>query len=592
MLFGKLGSALAALLFFVAAPALAQGVGASAGAAGASGGPGFSATEVLPANARVAGVRVEVSDLPASMAEADLVATVRDALAFEVGSAWDPVLGAAALARVRALPNVRDVTLSGEPDRSGRGYRLVLHVKAVARGALARSGLLLPGGEGDFPVLYRAGDRYLKLELAGGHGVFSDGGPWFGDAPTFTAGNPLVEDPAVGADTGDRATWTESTVQFGLAGATPLGPDGVYGFGAVTGVGVVSYGQDIFRGDTRDSLDLEKAYLGVLYAPPDQDLRLKVSAGRQNYSLNNGFLVSQFGAQWNAGPRPGVYLAPRTTQDRSIVATASSGTWKGTFFSLDPNELGAIESDTRLLGLNLARHDLGRWSWDATALHVPRSKTGYRAPDGEARSREGLWTWAGHVRMHTRPDRPDFWFESELANQRHEDFAMNAWAGYAELGYYLRDRRWTPSVSYRFALFTGDDPDTGDYERFDTLYSGGLDHWLQGISINKLLTQSNRLSHRLRANVAPGARLNLTLDLYQHSAHEKNNLGANPAIGTLASRDLGREIQLTARWQLRPNVLVLGIASAAFPGDAIEAAVAGGNADPWTTLQLQLFWGF
>jgi hypothetical protein len=191
--------------------------------------------------------------------------------------------------------------------------------------------------------------------------------------------------------------------------------------------------------------------------------------------------------------------------------------------------------------------------------------------------------------MRTRPDRSDVWFEAELARQDHDDFDMAAWAGYGELGYYARTVRWTPSVSYRLSAFSGDDPDTSRYERFDTLYSGGLDHWLQGISINKLLTQANRISHRVRLNVAPAPSLNLTFDLYRHVADERNNLGGNPALGTLESRDLGDEIQLTARWQVRPNVLVLGIASAAFPGRAIEAA-ASGNVDPWTTLQVQLFW--
>jgi hypothetical protein len=400
-----------------------------------------------------------------------------------------------------------------------------------------------------------------------------------------------VQDPAVGADTGDRATWTEHLLQFGLAGVTPLSDAGIYGFGAVTGIGVLSYGQDIFRDDTRSSLDLEKAYFGLLYAPEDGELRLKLSVGRQNYSLNGGFLVSQFGSQWNAGPRPGVYLAPRTTQDMSVVATANYRNWKSTFFALDPNELESIESDTRLLGLNVAHTTAGRWSGDVTAMYVPRSKTAYSAPDGLERGREGLRTAAGHVRMRTRPGRPDFWFEAELAHQTHDDFDMDAWAAYGELGYYARASGWTPSVSYRLAGFSGDDPDTTSYERFDTLYSGGLDHWLQGISINKLLTQANRISHRVRVNVAPVAVLNLTLDLYHHVADELNNLGANPALGTLESRDLGDEIQLTARWQVSRTVMMLGIASAAFPGEAIELA-ASGDVDPWTTLQVQLFWGF
>jgi hypothetical protein len=568
-----------------------QGVGASAGGVGASGGPGYTATEVLPPGSLISGVEILVSDVPDSVSESDFEKTVRIALGVETGTVWDSVLGAAALARVRSQPGVLDASLTGTPDRSGNGYRLILKVRGGESAAPARSGLLVEGASGQFPVLYRDERRYLKLELSGGHGLFSDGNPWFGRPEVFTAGNPLVEDPAAGADTGDRATWMESFLQFGLSGITPLSPSGVYLFGSLTGVAVISYGQDIFRSDTRTSVDLEKAYVGLLYAPDDKDLRLKLSVGRQNYTLNSGFLVSQFGSQWNAGPRPGVYLAPRTTQDMSVVAAAKYRNWTGTFFALDPNELESLESDTRLLGLNVAHDPAGRWSWDVSALHVPRSNTVYRAPDGLSRGREGLWTAAAHLRMHTRPDRPDIWFETELAHQVHDKFDMAAWAGYGELGYYARDTRWTPSISYRLSGFSGDDPDTSRYERFDSLYSGGLDHWLQGISINKLLTQSNRISHRVRINVAPIPKLNLTLDLYRHVADELNNLGGNPALGTLKSRDLGDEIQLTARWQVRPNMLVMGIASAAFPGDAIEAA-ASGDVDPWTTLQLQFFWGF
>lgn len=588
------GASWAPLLFLSLLPAFAwgQGVGASAGGVGVSGGPGYTATEVLPSGAYISSIEIRLSDIPEAVSASDFEASIRAALGIRAGTTWEPALGAAVLARVRAQPGVVAASLSAANDRSGRGYRLIVEVRGgAAAEAPVTSGLLAGDGMEAFPVLYRAGERYLKIELSGGHGLFSDGNPWFGRPDIFTRGNPMTENPEIGADTGSRATWVESLLQYGAAGVMPLNDAGLYGFGAITGIGVISYGQDIFRDGTRTSNNLEKAYLGLLYAPASSDVRLKVSAGRQNYSLNNGFLVSQFGSQWNAGPRPGVYLAPRTTQDMSVVATASWRPWKTTFFYLDPNELESIESDTRLLGLNLAHAGTGRWSWDVTALHVPRSKTGYRVPDDRRLGREGLWTTAAHLRMSTRPDRPDFWFEAELAHQRHDDFDMSAWAGYGELGYYFRDRRWTPSLSYRYASFSGDDPLTARYERFDTLYSGGLDYWLQGISINKLLTQANRNSHRLRVNVAPAPKLNLTLDLYRHRADELNNLGANPALGTLTSRELGEEIQLTARWQVSPGVLLLGIASAAFPGEAIEAA-AEGSADPWSTLQVQLFWGF
>jgi hypothetical protein len=195
------------------------------------------------------------------------------------------------------------------------------------------------------------------------------------------------------------------------------------------------------------------------------------------------------------------------------------------------------------------------------------------------------------TRCSGRLNAPGAWFASEFAYQWHDDFEMAAWAGYAEAGWIARSTPRTPSLSYRFASFSGDDPATSTYKRFDTLYTGGLDQWLQGISINKLLTQANGTTHRLRLNLMPTPTLNLTFDLYRHIANEKNNLGGNPALATLSTLDLGDEVQLTIRWALSRRFFLQGIAGIAYPGSAIDDA-AQGDAKPWTTTQVQLFWGF
>lgn len=48
------------------------------------------------------------------------------------------------------------------------------------------------------------------------------------------------------------------------------------------------------------------------------------------------------------------------------------------------------------------------------------------------------------------------------------------WAGYGTIGYIARQTTWTPSLSYRDAVFSGDDPDTDAFERWDPLLSTGL----------------------------------------------------------------------------------------------------------------------
>jgi hypothetical protein len=183
------------------------------------------------------------------------------------------------------------------------------------------------------------------------------------------------------------------------------------------------------------------------------------------------------------------------------------------------------------------------------------------------------------------------WFESEIAYKTHADYDMSAWVGYGLVGYIARAVPWTPSLSYRYTSFSGDDADTSTFERFDPLFTGGLSHWLQGIQINKVLNQANRNTHRLRLNVTPHASLNLTLDYFMHTANALNNPGGNPALRQLRSHDLGQEIQFAARWAISPNPYFVGVASYAIPGEAIERARED-DIKPWSTLQAQLYWHF
>ena len=106
-----------------------------------------------------------------------------------------------------------------------------------------------------------------------------------------------------------------------------------------------------------------------------------------------------------------------------------------------------------------------------------------------------------------------------------------------------------------------------------------------------MLRPENRFSHRVRFNLTPTERLNLTLDWFLHRADELNNIGANPAIAQLSSPDLGQEISFTGRWAISDRLYFLGLIGVAIPGEAIKSA-ANGNASPWTTLQAQLFWTF
>lgn len=518
-----------------------------------------------------------------------ILTRAKELAAFGPGDRYNQILADGSTLRMRRIPGVRTATYSLQQRINPDGVTLVFTLDLTPQLAAPEiRGMLNGGGVREFPVLYQSDRSFLTLTLNGGSGLFRDGQAWFGAPGAFTRNNPLVARPAIGAGTGAVSVWTENYVEYGLGGIAQLGDTPFYAYGAASMIAVISAGQDIYRNDTRSTNSIEKLYAGLLYAGPT-GTNATLSIGRQNFTLNDGFLISQFGSQWNAGPRPGVYLAPRTTQDFSVLGQINWQGWTARAFFLDPNEYEPIESRTQVLGGNL------RYTWtpsfyaDASVIGVTDSNTTYALPNGVREGRAGLLTLAGHARWADRTVVDGLWIESEIAHQTHRDFPMDAWAGYGTIGYLARNVPWTPSLSYRFAMFTGDNPATNTYERFDQIYSGGLAEWLQGISFAKVLTQSNKMTDRVRLNLVPMQNLNLTFDWFRHRADTLNNLGAQPAIAQLSSHDLGQEFQFAARWSITRNFFFQGIAAYAIPGQALKEA-AGQPLKPWTTLQAQLFW--
>lgn len=573
---------LALALAGAAVPAAAQTSGVGIG------GPGAVETPALVEGQPVGEIRVLARGAPDGEGTA-LAELARRAFGFAPGVPFNALLAEIGLGRVRALEGVRDASWRLVRGAAGEAVAVELRVDAGPARAAA-SGMLAPGGGlRDFPVIHKDERSLLRFTLNGGAGVFSEGQPWFGRPGTFTRRNPLVADPARGAGTGGRATWVETYVEYGIGGAIRVADSPFYVYAAVSGVSIITAGQDIFRANTRSSTDVEKLYGGVIYAPSGSDLRINASIGRQNFTLNDGFLVSQYGSQSNAGPRPGIGLAPRTTHDMAALVTAKWGNWVLKGFYLDPNEYEPVESNTRLVGANLRYNFPSGLQVDGTVMHVPNSDTRYAVPAGPPLGREGLTTMAGHVRWANRAVMPGLWLEAELAHQTHARFPMSAWAGYGLVGYLARDLPWTPSLSYRYAAFSGDDPTTARYERYDPVWSGGLNEWLQGITINKVLSQANRTTHRVRLNVTPFEGTHITLDWFLHRASSTNNRGGNPSLAVLRSAELGQEWQLILRSELSRNFYFVGVGSVALPGPALRDA-AGGSAKPWTSLQAQLYW--
>lgn len=523
----------------------------------------------------IAAVAVELTASSGDPArDAAAVAAVEAIVNGLAGRQFEAIEMANIVRRIEADPAVAGVAYRLLPD-GANGARVRFDVTPAAPGAARPT---FPAG---FPTLLKTDRMLVTAIVAGGLGVYSDGNPWFGQPALFLASSPVA-----GHLPGSRATWTEGDLELGGGFAARLGDSNVYAFGAVTGMLSWSLGQDIFTNESRAYVAVEKGYAGILYANPATRNRVKLSLGRQTYTLNDGFLVNMVKGSSNAGPRGATYLGPRLTNDFSVLGEAHFGAWDFNAFYINPNELEQLESNSHFLGGNIAYTFRKGLSVDATVLTVPGSDISSATPQGRRVPLQGTTTVAGHLAVSNLLAAGVF-TEAELAYQFNDGEDVAAWAGYGTLGFIARDTGWTPSLSYRYAAFSGDDPDTVTFERFTAPLSTGLGIWLQGIAFGKLFANTNLVTHRVQFNVAPAPALNVTFDYHRLIAAQLNNLGGNPALAQLASTDIGRELTLSGRWAIKRTLYLQGVASAAIPGEALQALGADRT---WTTVQLSLYW--
>src|SRR6202008_4808906 len=100
--------------------------------------------------------------------------------------------------------------------------------------------------------------------------------------------------------------------------------------------------------------------------------------------------------------------------------------------------------------------------------------------------------------------------------------AWNVLAGYQfESG-------WMPKISYRYAIFEGDDPGTAANEAFDGLFTGFYDWgaWWQGeIAGEYFVSNSNLISHQLRLHVTPNEAISTGLIFYDFQLDNVESAG-------------------------------------------------------------------
>lgn len=513
---------------------------------------------------------------------------IAEAFSLKAGGSFSSIFASKGISQVAQLPFVQSAEYrlyaSNAPGRVTVAVLVTLQAEATQPADTPEKprGILGNGDFSQFPTLYESDRTLLKVYLNGSLGIFSDTAPWFGNPQNFLAGRYQPR---------GTTTWGEFSLETGLAGITQVGNDPFYLYGAATYTISTTVQPDIFRDDTRFSDGVEQAYAGLLYAERGKPYAFSLSGGRQKFQLNQGFLFSQFSGSANALERAGSYLNPRTAYRTTVLADLRAGEFRWRGFFLQPDELAIADSKTQYLGTSFIYNNNRSLDASISYITVPQSERVYVLPGGQTETREGLQVINPHIRFPSLLGVDGLWAEAEYAYQFNNRFNMSANGGYIWLGYTAKKITWRPSISYRFAGFSGDNPNTSAYERFDPLQAGGLTDWLQGLSLGKVFNNSNNFTHRVSLEVQPSESFALSLTYFYRYANQLNNLGGSRPLQVLKFRDLGHEAQLLARYFVSQNFLLQGLTSISFPGAAIRQAVSGSSA-PWFTFQVSLYMFF
>lgn len=371
-------------------------------------------------------------------------------------------------------------------------------------------------------------------------------------------------DPETGLSEGDPS-WGE--FQFTPIVSATAGR--WYGEVSVVGANTMGDGDPAaFTSGGDGEFDIENAFIGWRSGDPAQDAERPVfdlSLGRQPLNIGDGFLIDD--GNLDAGDNGGVWLVPRQAFQRTLLARFDYRAAHADFFFLesDPDN-----DEPAFAGLNLEYQFTGQGHLGLLYFQILDADT----PTVFA-ARHGMEVLSARVNDFRLPFWPSLALWGEATQQRGEgrEAAFDASAWYAETIYHFDTLPWSPRLSYRYAVFSGDADLTDNRRRdFDPLFYGfdkrGWGTWFQGEVIGGwLLFNSNQRNHLVHLAAFPHETLTVGLIGGTFSLVESNYLGT-----PVTDRHFGDEFNVYADWVVNEHVFVTGAYAVMFPGDgAIEA---------------------
>jgi hypothetical protein len=359
-----------------------------------------------------------------------------------------------------------------------------------------------------------------------------------------------------------------------------------------------TWGSDLYAQTNQGKALLENAFFGARTVNPKTSWNVDISTGQQNYTVGTGMLIWQ--GAGNGFERGADFLGPRTAWSNASIARFTYNGWTFEGFYLDPNEVKALNTFTTLAGA------VGEYRWNDKSfvglsyIRVLQSQQPY--PIGTfpfliLNGRDGLEALQGFAKIDGTPvGLPDAWLRGEFALERNPRIDMKAYAYYAEAGYRFATLRFLPTLSYGYATFSGDDPNTPQYERFDPLfyqyYGTGANSWSFGVNSAYAFRNANVNFNRLTLQLTTSERDTLSFQYIHTRANELATLilgpitqlpilaGLNLNNVGLTDPNLADEIYADWTHTFKPNVQSTVWASLAFPGAGLRS-LPNAQTEPW-----------
>ncbi len=380
-------------------------------------------------------------------------------------------------------------------------------------------------------------------------------------AGTFGFADSLYTDPKPEQPSGDLSdNWSEASikpaasVEYSTASSSQI-------YGKLSAVGTRTFGAaPSLVGDDASSFDIEDAYIGWRSGNSLAGLgenALDFTVGRTQYTLGHGMIL--YDGSGDGGSRGGYWTGARKAFEFAAIGRFKPGNHTIEAFYLDKDDMPESDSDSKLWGANY-EYAIG----EDTTLGATYMK--WSADADEAPQRDGLDVY--NLRAYTAPfpGLKALSFEAEYVIEDNDD-ALDSTAWNA-LAAYQFDSTWQPKLSYRYAIFEGDDPATAKNEAFDGLLTGFYDWgtWWQGeIAGEYFVSNSNLVSHQVRLHVTPNDAISTGLIFYDFVLDVPASLG--PLV---TSDDVAQELDWYMDWSVNDNITLSFVAAVAEPGDAVE----------------------